>query len=302
MSISVYLPWLCSLLLAWAGPFVARWMAPARAAWSLALAAAACAAAALWGLVLMTATLLGEAAGPVTDRAVREDMRLAEPIPELVSLTAATLLGLACARAVAVVRRHRAVRARTARLCADHPHDGELVVVTSPRAEAFAVPGRPGRIVVTTTMLVALDAEERRVLLAHERAHLRLHHELFQAVLALAAAVDPLLIPTRRTVAFLLERWADEEAALEVGSRPAAARSLARAALATASAARTALAYTRLDVLGRVRALQSPPSAAGRTLAATTIALCLAVCLVVAASITDATADFITLAHRVLPH
>lgn len=287
-------------MLAVVAPLVAERMAPARAAWTLTFAAVACAATTLWGLVLMAATLLG-GTGPVAEHARHQGTHLPTPIPEAVAMAAVAVLGVAATRTIVVVRRRRAVLARTRRLCAEDPHGGELVVVDSPHAEAFAVPGRPGHIVATTTMLAALGPDERRVLLAHERAHLRLGHDRFRAVLDLAAAVNPALVPVRRSVAFLLERWADEEAAAAVGSRSIAARSLARAALAAAAAARTALAYAHLGVLGRVRALQAPPSGAERPLTATTMGLCLAVCLVVAASITDATADFVGLANRALP-
>jgi Zn-dependent protease with chaperone function len=43
-----------------------------------------------------------------------------------------------------------------------------LVVVDGDRAEAFAVPGAGGRVVVSTAMLHALSGPERRVLLEHE--------------------------------------------------------------------------------------------------------------------------------------
>ena len=45
------------------------------------------------------------------------------------------------------------------------------MVVPDGTADAYAVPGWPGRIVVTAGMLDALNPDERRVLLAHERAH-----------------------------------------------------------------------------------------------------------------------------------
>ena len=47
----------------------------------------------------------------------------------------------------------------------------------------------------------------------------------------LAAAVNPLLGPTARTVAQAVERWADEDAACALADRTLAARTLARTAL-----------------------------------------------------------------------
>ena len=83
---------------------------------------------------------------------------------------------------------------------------------------AFVLPGRPGRIVVSAGMLRALDVEERRVLLAHERSHLDRHHHRFIRLTDLAASALPLLRPVQRHVRFTVERWADEDAAAAVGT------------------------------------------------------------------------------------
>ena len=56
---------------------------------------------------------------------------------------------------------------------------GDLTVLDDAGPDAYALPGRPGAIVVTTGMLRALDPAEREVLLAHERAHLAGRHHLF---------------------------------------------------------------------------------------------------------------------------
>ncbi|MEV4443748.1 M48 family metalloprotease, partial [Streptomyces sp. NPDC049577] len=53
---------------------------------------------------------------------------------------------------------------------------GDLTVLPDAGADAYALPGRPGRVVVTAGMLRSLDAGERAVLLAHERAHLAGRH------------------------------------------------------------------------------------------------------------------------------
>ncbi|MEV5747139.1 M48 family metalloprotease [Actinoallomurus sp. NPDC052308] len=77
------------------------------------------------------------------------------------------------ARRVAALRRARRACARLG------PGTGRLVVLDQPAIEAFAVPaGRKdhGRIAVSTGTLRTLNADERRVLLAHETAHLRHRH------------------------------------------------------------------------------------------------------------------------------
>jgi Zn-dependent protease with chaperone function len=136
---------------------------------------------------------------------------------------------------------------------------GDLAVVDDPVPTAFAVLGMPGRVVVSSGMLRVLDAQERRALIAHERAHLRHRHHLFSLVLHLAAAVDPLLRPLEPAGVFAIERWADEEAGAVVGDRPLVARAIARAALASSRAQQASLAATGGPVPQRVKALLAPP-------------------------------------------
>jgi Zn-dependent protease with chaperone function len=52
------------------------------------------------------------------------------------------------------------------------------VVLDHPRAAAFAVPGLRGRVVLSSGALDTLTPDELRAVLAHERAHLRAHHDL----------------------------------------------------------------------------------------------------------------------------
>lgn len=163
------------------------------------------------------------------------------------------LLAAGCAMAVRMCRaRPRREAARAAR--------AELVVLPTPQPYAFAVPGRPGHVVVSVGMLRQLDAHERRVLLAHERSHLRRRHHLHLAVVDVAAAAVPLLGPLRRRVRFAVERWADEDAAAATGDRALVARTICRAALAGGPGAELSLAG--LGVPARVEALlrQRSPS------------------------------------------
>lgn len=152
-----------------------------------------------------------------------------------------------------------AVRRLPPRLRDDH---GPLVVLPVDEPTAFAVPGRPGHVVVSAGMLRRLDGDERRVLLAHERAHLRRHHHRYLWVASIAAAVAPPLQPLRRRIRFATERWADEEAAGEVGDRRLVARTIARAALAQSDLAPT-MALAGFGVRARVDALLEQPKARG---------------------------------------
>jgi Zn-dependent protease with chaperone function len=134
----------------------------------------------------------------------------------------------------------------------------DFVIVDDPVPEAFALPGRPGRIVVSTGMLDALDTGERDILLAHERAHLAEHHYVFVALAQLCAAANPLLRPLAAAVAYTVERWADEHAATVTGDRRRVARTVGKAALAAhKSRARSRVTAAALGMLGRGTALSA---------------------------------------------
>jgi Zn-dependent protease with chaperone function len=257
MTVSVYLPLVASLVLAVGGRLVARLLAPAPAVTVLVTAGALTAVASGWGLVLLAGTLLDDA-WPVERAEV-------EPVPDIVGLAAAVALVVSTYRVICVLRAHREANRQLHALCAACG-DSELAVANLPTPFAAAVRGRPGRILVTTGMLRVLDAHERRVLIEHERAHLRCHHGALQSVVDIAAGLNPLLIPLRRTVGLLNERWADEAAAVAVGCRRLVARSVARAALASTEATEAtealvpgSMGFDRLSVCDRVAALCQAP-------------------------------------------
>jgi Zn-dependent protease with chaperone function len=158
-----------------------------------------------------------------------------------------------------------------ARAAREMPGEERLVIMDDDVPEAFALPGRPGRVVVSSGMLDALDSEERKALLAHENAHLDGRHHLFRTAVNLAAAINPLLRPVRGAVIYATERWADERAAVATGDRRVAARAIGKAALAararagTGRGVRVGTGSALLNVAGpgpvprRVAALLSPP-------------------------------------------
>ncbi|WP_349258406.1 M56 family metallopeptidase [Stackebrandtia sp.] len=197
-----------------------------------------------------------------------------------------------------LVRSQRHTRDLKRTLTGGSAANTELIVADSEEPRAFAIPGRPGHVFVTTAMLRGLNAAEREVLLAHERAHLRHHHGWLRLLVDVAAAVDPLLIPLRGDVEFLLERWADEHAARATGDRDITARALARAALLSANAQRRcALAFADQAVIRRVDALRNTPPRPARAWAAIVVACALVVPVITA----DATGDFVDLFWRILP-
>ena len=138
------------------------------------------------------------------------------------------------------------------------PDVGPLRLVRIDEPVAFAEPGEPGRVVVSTGALAALDEGERRALFAHEHAHLRNAHHRFLLVAQASAIALPLLYPLLGVVRFLLERWADEDAAREIGSRTVLATAMARFALGS-PAPSLSLGFASLGVAGRVRELVAPP-------------------------------------------
>ncbi|MEU7061421.1 M56 family metallopeptidase [Streptomyces sp. NPDC046197] len=289
MAVSVYIPLVVTVVLAVLAPRAARRLPPRPAAWSLACAALVSATGWLGSLALLAFT--GFAQIPEVAREGHwsvSALRAEDPVSfAVVTVSALALAAGVLSLGVAAVRQVRHVLwAR--KECARVPGVTELAVLDDDLPQAFALPGSPGRIVVTRGMLRCLDDREREALLAHERAHLRARHYLFQALWRLTAAVNPLLRPMAGAGAFVLERWADEEAATHVGSRTLVARAVGRAALASSAVARaTALAATGGAVPQRVRALLAPPPPR-RTLPLALGALMLTVCC---ASLANAASD-----------
>lgn len=144
--------------------------------------------------------------------------------------------------------------------------DGQsFLVLPTDEPAAFAVPGDPGCVVISVGMLRALDGDERRVLFAHEHAHLARRHHRYLAVTTLATAMVPVLRPLAARVRFATERWADEDAATAVGDRRLVARALCSAALAQdAYPGAAAMSLAGLGVTARVEALLTDPATAPR--------------------------------------
>ncbi|MGW1028215.1 M56 family metallopeptidase [Streptomyces sp. NPDC002577] len=289
MLISVYIPFVVTFALTMLGPRMARRLPPRPAAWALACAALVTAVGWTGALALLAFT--GVAQVPQIAEEGRWSvaaLRAEDPVYLVVAAVSALLLaGGVISLGVATVRQVRhLIRAR--RECALLSGETELAVVDDDVPLAFALPGAPGRIVVSRGMLRCLGDEERMALLAHERAHLRGRHHLFHSLWRLTAALNPLLRPLAAAGDFVLERWADEEAAERVGDRTVVAHAVGRAALASAGASRpAALAVTGGAVPQRVRALLAPPPAR-RSLPFVAGGLLLAACC---ASLAHATSD-----------
>ncbi|HSR84078.1 MAG TPA: M56 family metallopeptidase [Streptosporangiaceae bacterium] len=228
----LYLPLLIPALAGLTARPLAALLEPRQATWLLTISAVALATCSSVALALLAAY----AAARVPDLAALFDysqriVRRADPI----SLPAGALAGIAlvaAAIAVAILFRSRArALAASYRRAARLHGDDDVVVVPGTGIEAYALPGRPGRIVVSGELLDRLGADRRAALIAHEQAHLSGRHHLFVAAARLAAAANPMLIPVARSVEYTVERWADEYAAAVTGSRGLVAETIGQVAL-----------------------------------------------------------------------
>ena len=208
-----------------AEPRAATWLLTAAAVGLAASSGAALALTALTAVIrLPLVAALGRWSPTVIDRG--------DPTGIIVALVSGFLLGLA----LTGVARFALRRGRALFDAFQHarglPGRAQVVVTGDASADAYTVPGWPGRIVVSAGMLDSLDDAGRAALLAHERAHLAGRHYAFTSAARLAAAANPLLRPVADAVEYTVERWADERAAQAVGDRRLVAETIARAAVA----------------------------------------------------------------------
>jgi peptidase M48-like protein len=262
MTFAVYLPLLLPVLVALTARPLTERATPRAAVLALVTASVLTAATSFWSLLLLVLTLFDDLPAMVALDS-RPGMHLPEPVPDWVAVTASVVLA-ACLINLARDVHHRRSTAR--RLRNAGPAAGGVVVADWAEPLAVAVPGRPGQVLLTSGMLKVLDADERRAVLAHERAHLAHRHHIAVLLTSAAAAVNPLLRPARDAVTFLVERWADEEAAADLGNRDLVARAVARAALATADfrTPAPALGMHGGVIVRRVKALHRPAPTAAR--------------------------------------
>ncbi|MBG0568837.1 M56 family metallopeptidase [Actinoplanes aureus] len=238
----------CPAAIAVTARYLADRMRPQAALTFLVAAIAAAAAACL--VTLIAFALKAAAELPVTgelfhfsDRYVRADTA---QVP-WVSWLSVAMLALAAAGLVRAWARHRR-DVRFARRYTDLPVTDGLVLLDDDRAEAFAVPGGDGRIVVTTGMRAALDDTQYAALLAHERAHLTGRHHRLVLIARLSAAVHPAFRRLTRRIDYLVERAADERAATELDDRRAVAHAIGAAALVSVGATGLRMAPSASDL------------------------------------------------------
>ncbi|MFG2957951.1 M48 family metalloprotease [Streptomyces sp. NPDC048291] len=259
---------------------VLGWVRPTAALWTLTVSAAMLAAACVASLCALVLT--GLYLVPAFAHLHHFVRHLCTPSAHLMggmAVLAACSLALGGLRfGYSAVRHSRTLRA-TQRKVARLPVVGDLCVIDSPRPDAYALPGRVDRIIVTSGMLRSLRGAEREALFAHERAHNSGRHHRFLAVAEISAHCHPALRSVRAGIRLAAELAADEAAARAVGDRKLVAVAVARAALASHDAGPTTRPYLALGgatgpVSHRVARLltpSEPPSAwASRRLAVVT--------------------------------
>jgi Zn-dependent protease with chaperone function len=218
-------------------PFVARRVSPALATWLLSTGGLVSALSGAGALAVLGMTFIAQnpaiaAEGHWSISALRR----ADPVRFPVAIAALTLLAIALGRAGWVMgHRGRAFAAAYRMNRAVEDNGADVVILAQATTDAYAVPGRPGRVFVSEGMLATLDRDEYDAMLAHERSHLRHHHHWHRAAAQLAHALNPLLLRLPRTQVWLTERWADEDAAHD-HDRMVVASALTRAAAAGVTA------------------------------------------------------------------
>lgn len=206
---------------------------------------------------VVAATAAGFVLGPARQAEIVRFCRIVplhhevRPAEGVVALLVAAFMA---ARACRVVSERRLATRGTA--------GRRLSIVDTPEPLAYAAPGRPGCVVVSTGLLSALEPRERQVVFAHERAHLRQGHHRYLLIGAVAAAVVPFLGPLVERLRLATERCADEEAALALGDdRKLVATAITKAAFTMTAFDGVVPAFNGGPIVARVDALiGSPPS------------------------------------------
>ncbi|WP_436772799.1 M56 family metallopeptidase [Yinghuangia sp. YIM S09857] len=233
MRLAVYLPLVLPLTALPVARLAADHLHPRTATRLLTVVAAVLAACSTLCLALLMVVGTAQVPGnPLPDGWADPEVREEVPHVRVTGTVAIAGLLVVLVAAVTVARRALRVRRDARKAIAGLPVAGDVAVLPDDDPYAFALPGREGRVIVSTGMLRCLSAAERRALIAHERAHLERGHSRVLFVARLAAASQPLLRPLRTAIGYTVERWADEEAAVAVGDRRTTARAVGKAALA----------------------------------------------------------------------
>jgi hypothetical protein len=272
VDVSVYLPLVLGVLLTALTPWIVRLLPPRTGVWVLSAAAVTAAASWVFSLAMLGFTGLGRITF-VADKGhwSATVWRRMDPVGVWTARAAGVVLATCLLTFGYALAREMLTRREINRVTSRFATGETLVFVDDDVPHAYSVGGRRPRIVVSRGLLRAMTTSERRAVLAHEAAHVRLRHSAHLTTLRLAAGLSPLLRPFVGVGELAVERWADEETAVALGDRTLVARALLRAALATTDRGRrprSALAHASGDVGRRIRALLAAPPRPRRSMAA----------------------------------
>ncbi|NHC22945.1 M56 family metallopeptidase [Nocardioides sp. IC4_145] len=189
------------------------------------------------------------------------------PWPGVAALTVVGFLAAKLALAV-TWRIHRAGRARRAQrktlALVGHRHPEGFTIIEHAEPMAYCLPGiaghpgRHGTVVLSTAALALLTDGERRLVLGHERRHLRARHDLALACADALRTTFPrvaLFSAAHREITVLVEMAADD-AATTAPERRTLAQALV--ALGTGTRPEVALGASDTAAVQRVRRLTAP--------------------------------------------
>jgi Zn-dependent protease with chaperone function len=277
MSWTLLLPALIALVgVALVSQFHRR-LPPRAAAWLLMALLVGAGLALLWAAMTVFSGLL--AAQPLTDNLFGWCSHIAhrhEHVPLGAGLGGGILLAVMARGVIRSTRRYRRLRTEGST---------PLQIVQTAEPIAVTLPGRRPLVLISTGMLACLDTRQQHVVYAHELAHARLRHHRFLLAGDVVASAVPFLRPVANRLGHVIERWADEEAALAVGDRRLVATAIAQAALAIDGHTAGTLGMASGSVPDRVRALLAPQRALRSVLAWSGMGCALAAVVAVASSV-----------------
>ncbi len=202
------------------------------------------------------------------------------------------------------LRRRRLVLAVPPGIGTHAARDGfALVIVPVAAPLAYSLGGRHPQVVISEGLSSRLDDRELAAVLAHEAVHLRSHHSRWLALAALATSALWFVPWVRRSAAacrVALERWADEEAALEVG-REILRRALLRAADVPSAGSSVAALNGADALLERLAMLESAPHHARSAFACEAAAVSLALIAIGGAAATGGMSEMLALLGHLCP-
>jgi Zn-dependent protease with chaperone function len=246
MSLTALLaPLAVAAILGWCISAVHRHLPPELAARAATISLVAIAGAALPSLWLLSMSYLVHA--PVIGTGMEwcaMAIGVHREVPPAIGLASLAIVLVGTPKAVRVWRVDRALRMHDA---------GPIEYVDSAEPYAVTVPGRGGRIVISTGLVDLISDDELDAVIAHERTHARHRHDRYLLIARTIAAGLPFIRPITTRLQYSLERWADEVAARSCGDRRLVATALAKVALGQ-QARPALLGFGGLGIATRVEA------------------------------------------------